>query len=115
MERVDVTERSVRHDAARRQADQRRQRNWRRKNGDRYHATQNTWRRNHKEKRRKQRQAYHERNRANPYNVRNQRVIWSDKEKRIILAKNRPSDRTLSRQLGRSIKAIQMQRYKCRG
>jgi hypothetical protein len=105
--------RSAPHES-RREGDQRRQREWRKKNWVRYRATTKAWRQRNKDKRRIQRLEYHRRNRSVLHDVRNCRKSWTPANIRAIHATGRLNDRALSRLLGRSMKAIQMKRRKTR-
>lgn len=68
------------------------------------------WRKRHPEKRYAGQKRYHGRNRKDLKNTRNSRQEWTGAEMSAIISPNRPSDRILSRKLGRSIKAIQIKR-----
>lgn len=72
------------------------------------------WRKRHPEKRNIERKRYYEKHRVNSVNRRNAGQEWTLFEKKRITAVDRPPDPVLARELGRSVQAIQTQRFNMR-
>ena len=88
---------------------------WRLKHPGSAYRANKRWRKKHPETRYAGKSRYYERNRANPRNVRNAGTKWTVLEIRLVTSHDRPCDRILSSQLGRSIVAIQQMRHKTTG
>jgi len=85
--------------------------NWRLRNPEKCKRQNSTWSKKNPQKRYAIRRNYYQSVFLDPKNTRNAYESWTLGDLQLIIALDRPSDRTLSAQIGRSISAIQIQRF----
>jgi len=86
--------------------------NWRLRNPEKHKKSYGAWYKKNPRKRYEIRRQYYHSVFFDPINTRNARQQWTLKDENFITDPDRPDDRTLSAQIGRSLSAIQIRRVR---